>query len=174
MTKAENNRYYKIDGLIIPGVLMLAFLSLIALIPIINFGHYAYSLIPILIIILSFSSYRITEIDFTERKYREGYMFFGFKTGEWKAIFDFNYVSIVGKEVRTQHIRTLGPLKNPTGTSESYGVYEIRLFKSISQRIILFSFSSHKKALKIATLVATNLDSKLLDASVVPPFFLIE
>lgn len=174
MAETKNNTFYKIDGLIFPGVIMFAVLSLISLIPIINFGHYAYSLIPISIIVLSFSTYRITEIDFTVRKYREGYMVFGFKTGEWKTIFDFNYVSIVGKDVKTEHSRTLGPISNPVGNSESYSVYEIRLFKTISQRIILFSYASHQKALEVGTLVCKGLDSKLLDATVQPPKFLIE
>lgn len=174
MKKTKNNTYYKIDGLIAPGVIMFAVLSLISLIPLIKFEYYLQSLIPIGIIVLSFSGYRFTEINFETRKYREGYMFFGIKSGEWKTIFDFNYVSIVGKNVKAKHSRTLGPLSNPTGTIDSYGVYEIRLFKTISQRIILFSYSSHKKALKTATLVATKLDSKLLDATVIPPKFLIE
>lgn len=174
MKETKDNTFYKIDGLIFPGVLMFVVLSIIALIPIISTGHYFYSVIPIAIIVFSFSGYRITEIDFNQRKYREGYMFFGKRNGEWKTIFDFTYVSIVGKDVKTQHSRTLGPMSNPTGNTDAYGVYEIRLFKSISQRIILFTYPSHKKALEAATIVCKGLESKLLDATQQPPVFLIE
>lgn len=174
MKKTKNNTYYKVDGLVIPGLIMFAVLSAISLIPLIRFGYFIYIFIPILIIILSFAAYRITEIDFKTRKYREGYMIFGIRTGEWKTIFDFNYVSVVGKNMKAQHSRSLVILKNPTGSTDSYGVYEIRLFKTISQRIILCSYSSRSKAMETGKLVAEGLGSKLLDATQVPPKFIIE
>ncbi|MGB1017902.1 MAG: hypothetical protein ACPGVH_02435 [Chitinophagales bacterium] len=172
--KTNKNSYINNDGLSFPGILIFVVLALISLIPLISFGHYLETLIPVAIIILSFSSFRYTEVNFETRKYREAYSFFGKRFGEWKKIIDINYVSIVGKNVRTQHQRTLGPINNPTGTSESYGVYEIRLFKSISQRIILYNFSTHKKALKVGKILAKGLETKLLDATKVPPVFVDE
>lgn len=172
MKETKNNTFYKNDGLIVPGVLLFALIALVSLYPLLSAGYYFYAFVAVGVIVLSFSGYSITEIDFTTRKYREGYMFFGYKTGKWKNIFDFNYVSIVGKNIKTQHRRTLGPLNNPTGTSESYSVYEIRLFKTISQRIVLFSYGSHTKAFKVASLVAHKLNTKLLDATLVPPQFI--
>ena len=121
----NKNSYINNDGLSFPGIIIFVVLALISLIPLISFGHYLETLIPVAIIILSFSSFRYTEVNFETKQYREAYSFFGKRFGEWKKIIDINYVSIVGKNMKAIHIRTHESLNNHVGNIDNYGVYEI-------------------------------------------------
>ena len=141
------------DGLYMPIALMIALLSGIALIPLVSFGHYEW-IVPLTVIpFLLLNIIDIVEVNFVKREYREGVIFFGYKTGKWKPIPPIKYVSIVSQSIKF----TTSP-----GFDTIYGTIKIRLFQSYNVKVKLKEVNNIKRALKFG---------KLLDATIRPPSF---
>lgn len=119
----------------------------------------------------------VIEIDFVNRKYRDGYKFLGKVYREWKPLPSFQYVSVVGSRMSSSGGRSGGFAMTafmPIQGDIAYDYYEIRLFNTIRQRLTIVKYGSHKKSFELAKILAVSLDSKLLDATIKPSKFIIE
>lgn len=174
---------YKKDSIIIDeGIYSVGFYLLSTIILAIVFlliysEEYIYTIPLVLLIIMLISTREVIEIDFVNKKYRDGFKFLGKVYREWKPIPAFKYVSVVGSRMNSSGGRIGGFVLSaiaPSSGDTVYDSYEIRLFNTIRQRLTIIQFDNHNKAFEIAKTLAVSLNSKLLDATVMPPMFIIE
>lgn len=178
-----SNKNYKKDSIIIDeGIYSVGFyfVSTILLFVIAALYYnekYLFIVLPVLIIALLLSTREVIEIDFVNKKYRDGFKFLGKIYRDWKPLPQFQYVSIVGSQMNSSGKRVGGFLAStflPSVGDSNYDVLEIRLFNTISQRLTLVQLDNYNKAMEVAKTIAVSLDGKLLDATVSPAEFIIE
>jgi hypothetical protein len=174
---------YKKDSIVIDeGIYSVGFYFLATILLCIISGFYfnekyLFIVPPVLLIVLMFTTREVIEIDFANKRYRDGYKFLGKIYRDWKPIPKFKYVSVVGSSMVSSGGRTGGFVLSmflPISGDTVYDTYDIRLFNTISQRLTIIQFGKYDKAIELAKTIAVSLDGKLLDATVKPAKFIIE
>lgn len=174
---------YKKDSIVIDegiysvGFYFLSTILLAVILVLYFYEKYLFIVLPVLIITMLLTTREVIEIDFVNKKYRDGYKFLGKVYRDWKPLPQFQYVSLVEVNLNSSRGKMGGLVVSsllPTSGESNIGVVEIRLFNTISKRLTIIQLDNYEKAMEIAKTIATSLDSKLLDAAVHPAKFIIE
>lgn len=169
-TVIKENSFRKYEGFYFDGfVHFVFFLSFIFFLLFIYMGTYLLIVFPIVLALIAYSNFFFTEIDFKNKRFKEGYYFLGTAYGDWKPIPEMKYLSIIHKRTTYDLIDEDGVV----GKTSRYN-YELEIFVSHKKYIVLLDFHKIENARRESKIIAKGLNEKLLDVTVNPSKFLIE
>ncbi len=100
-----------------------------------------------------------SEIDLSNKTYRNIKSVFGLKFGKWKSFPEFEYVTIF-KTKESQKINMVS-----TSTAIQYGIIHLNLFYNRNKHITVYKTHEIEDAFKVAKHIASAIDIDILDAT---------
>ncbi len=157
--KSTKNSFKKFEGFYYKAfVWATIIICFFLLIPIVSGGHYFSAIFPVIFILIAYSNFMFTEIDYVNKRYKEAYYFLGKEYRKWKAIPKMKYLAIF--HVRKDY-EQIAYEDEPIGIFTEYHS-ELRIVFEKYNHIVLLEFNCIKTAKKQSSIIAKGLNEKLI------------